>query len=200
MHYIYHCYKSIINFKDIITFILSAVGLMIAYSGLQTWKDQLRGTTRYQLAKDILIKTYKLRDEFIYTRDPLITSAEMSNIENLKNLDPKEDLSFWAYRKRLMKLNDIKSELEISKLEADAIFGKHLTIEIKELINKVGEMNIEFNSFWEIKNYKNPSDEELAIQKKSKQILYGMQSDDEFGNKIKILINGVESKFRQYLK
>ncbi|MDD4695795.1 MAG: hypothetical protein PHW42_05135 [Patescibacteria group bacterium] len=190
----------IINLKDSITLILSIIGLCIAYSGLKTWKNQLRGTTKYKIAKDILINTFKLRDEIDYARSPLMTSAEMQNAST-KKLESVDDLNFRAHRKRLMKLNDAKSKLEVVKLEADAVFGKKETTDIKELIVKVYDINSSFNSFYEIKGIEDITEAEQKIIQEDRYILYGTGSEkDKFNNETKKLIDNIELKFRQYLK
>jgi hypothetical protein len=186
--------------KDIITILAMIGGTVIAYFGLRTWNAQLKGTTKYKIAKEILTKTFKLRDEFDRARSPLMTAAEMSHVASNKE-ETFENLSFRAYRKRLENLNNVKQELEIVKLEADAVFGEEETKDVAELIGKVYEMNRNFNTFYEMKNIDNPSEEEIKIMQEARWILYGTGSEkDDFGKVVNELVNKIKGRFSQYLK
>jgi hypothetical protein len=186
--------------KDIITILAMIGGTVIAYFGLRTWNAQLKGTTKYKIAKEILTKTFKLRDEFDRARSPLMTAAEMSHVASNKE-ETFENLSFRAHRKRLENLNNVKQELEIVKLEADAVFGEEETKDVAELIGKVYEMNRNFNTFYEMKNIDNPSEEEIKIMQEARWILYGTGSEkDDFGKVVNELVNKIKGRFSQYLK
>lgn len=96
----------------------------------------------------------------------------------------------------------MKRELEIAKLEADAVFGRGKTTKIQSLINKVHEVNRNFNEIQEIKMQKTSiSNEERKIMKEAMLVLYGTGSEkDKFGREIDTLVNEVEEKFKEYLK
>jgi len=188
------------DIKDGVTILAMIGGTIIAYLGLRTWNTQLKGTTKYKIAKEILTKTFKLRDEFARARAPLMTAAEISNVASDKE-EIFEGLSFKAHHKRLKDLNDVKQELEIVKLEADAIFGEGETKEVTELIEKVYEMNRNFNMFYEIKNSNNPSKEEIKMMQEARWILYGMGSGrDNFGKELNKIVNNIKEKFKRYLR
>jgi len=192
--------KIIATIKDIITILAMVGGTIIAYLGLRTWNTQLKGTTKYKIAKEILTKTFKLRDEFARARSLLMTAAEMSHVASDKK-ENVENLSFKAHRKRLKDLNDVKQELEIIKLEADAIFGEEKTEDVAELIGKVYEMNKNFNIFYEMKAINNPSEDEIKMMEKARWVLYGTGSEkDNFGKVVNELVNKIKERFRQYLK
>lgn len=195
-----HFMEKISLVKEIIVMVVAVAGVVIAGLGLKTWNAQLKGTTRYKIAKDVLTKTFKLRDEFDRARAPLMTAAEMSHVGSGKE-ETNDELSFKAHVKRLNKLNDVKQELEIVKLEADAVFNEEETVALQELIDKVHEMNRSFNFMHEMKEIDNLSKEEGEMLKESRWILYGTKSErDSFGKSVTDLVNDVEEKFRKYLK
>lgn len=86
--------KILLIIKEIIIVFSFFAGVVIAYFGLRTWNKQLKGTTKYKIAKDILVKTFKLRDEFSRARTPFMSGAEISNAR-----DRKED-SYKIYPSR----------------------------------------------------------------------------------------------------
>jgi hypothetical protein len=185
--------------KDITTILAMITGTVIAYLGLRTWNAQLKGTTKYKIAKEILTKTFNLRDEFYRTRSILITNAEKSHVVSNKE-ETFEDLSFKAYHKRLENLNNAKRELEIIKLEADAVFGEEETKGVGKLIAKVDEMNKNFNIFYEMTN-NNLSEEERNMRGEARWILFGTGYEtDNFGMSINELVDSIKKRFRRYLK
>jgi len=195
--------------KEIIIALAAAAAVVVAYLGLRTWNAQLKGTTKYKIAKDVLNKTFQLRDEFGVARNPLTTAAEMSHVmsdgselESRDILSSIDKLSFKAHLKRLQKLNNVRRELEITKLEADAVFGKEETEEIKKLIEKVYQMNKEFNFMYEMKHTEDWGKEERELINTSRRILYSFAAagEDRFGEEIIDLVNKIEEKFRKYLK
>lgn len=185
--------ETITMIKKIIVMLVAVIGVVIAYLGLRTWNAQLKGTTKYKIAKDILIKTFKLRDEFDRARSPLMTAAELLHASS-GGEESIEILSFKADVERLNKLNDVKQELEVVKLEADAVFGKDETKNVEELIRKVYEMNHNFKLMQEMKSRND-------LSQKARGILFGAGSkQDTFGKNIVELVNKIEERFRKYLK
>jgi uncharacterized membrane protein YhiD involved in acid resistance len=51
-------------FGDIITAVAAVVAVILAWRGLHTWQKQLKGTSRYQLAKDTLKAAYRVQETF----------------------------------------------------------------------------------------------------------------------------------------
>jgi len=48
--------------SDIVVGIAAGVGAYVAWRGLGTWRQQLRGSSEYELSRRILRCTYQLRD------------------------------------------------------------------------------------------------------------------------------------------
>lgn len=57
---------------DTITAVAAVCAAVIAYIGLRTWRDQLKGSAEYTLAKDILKAVYGVREAFKHVRNPAI--------------------------------------------------------------------------------------------------------------------------------
>jgi hypothetical protein len=49
---------------------------IVAYRGLQKWREELRGKADFEVARGLVRATFKLRDEIQSCRSPLIRGAE----------------------------------------------------------------------------------------------------------------------------
>jgi transcriptional regulator of NAD metabolism len=184
--------------REIIISIAAIVGACTAYLGLKEWKHQLKGTTRYEVAKNVIRSSFELRDEIKRTRGRLVSSAEMSHVlEDGDDLVP-DKLSHRAYIKRLEKLDEIKRRLEMSKIEVEAVFGKDNVHEIATLISRVHEMYQAFNFVWEMSDASKIDQTTRDLVNEDRKKLYGNE-DDEFGSGVVSLVNQIEKRFRVYL-
>ncbi len=174
--------------KEIVTITATVIGVIIACLGLRTWKEQLKGTTKYKVAKDVLFKTFRLRDTLKHTRTPYMARTTKKSV-------------FETYNKRLDRLNRIKQKLEISKLEAEVVFGEEETKEIKDLIKKVNALHGSFILLQGIEQNDDPSKNEIEITKELRKDLYGrFDEKDMFHQEITNLTSKIKERFKKHLK
>ena len=57
--------------KDIILAISAAVAAFFAWRGLVTWRKEIKGKSEYETAKQVLKAVYRIREAFVYVRNPL---------------------------------------------------------------------------------------------------------------------------------
>ena len=103
------------NIKDIISIVGTLGTLWIAYSALNTWKKQLKGTDEYQLAKKVLKQIYQVQDSLENVRNPMIYLSK-DEIELGNKI--KEEMKI--YGARLNILYDNYRELKILLLMLQA--------------------------------------------------------------------------------
>jgi hypothetical protein len=60
--------------KEQIVSISALIGVYIAFSGLRTWRKELKGKAEYQKAKDVLKAVYRVKDAFMVVRSPWMDS------------------------------------------------------------------------------------------------------------------------------
>jgi hypothetical protein len=58
--------------KDIILIFAAIIAIYVGIYGLGTWRRQLKVNTEYQLAKNILVAVYELREAISNVRCPLM--------------------------------------------------------------------------------------------------------------------------------
>jgi hypothetical protein len=114
--------------KDLVTIASIGIAGYVALRGLQTWRDQLKGTANYELAKRLLKATYKLRDALQGVRNPFISAGEIRQAVTEAQLDIKhEDPDFHAtsstavYQIRWKPVGEAYQALELEVIEAEAI-------------------------------------------------------------------------------
>jgi hypothetical protein len=100
--------------KDIVTIIATSIAAVVAITGLQTWRKQLKGNAEYELARDILVAVYRVRDAIRNCKFPPIPEP----LEEVKKFHDQQ----------LPKLDDMLSNLDIELLEAEAIWGENQNI------------------------------------------------------------------------
>jgi hypothetical protein len=117
--------------KDIVTIAVAFFAAYIAWQGLSTWRRQLGGNTRYDLARRLLLSAYKVRDAVHEVRTPGMHSAEISNAMkevgfSSDGLDERRRISVGTqavYAVRWGKLQEAKRELHVNSLEGKVLWG-----------------------------------------------------------------------------
>jgi len=69
-------YEWIPILRDIIVAGSAVFAAYTAFKGLNVWKQELKGRSEYQIAKDTLRAVYKVRDAFIHVRHPATFSHD----------------------------------------------------------------------------------------------------------------------------
>ena len=62
--------------KDLITFILTIAGIIVASGGLSTWRKQIEGKKKIDVSYNLNYSILKLRDAIKHVRNPGIWNAE----------------------------------------------------------------------------------------------------------------------------
>lgn len=108
--------------ESVQNFVLTGVALLgawIAWSGLTTWKKQLRGTHEFELARRLLLSVYKVRDGARNVRRPFLASSEAD--------DPSsESWKVSAYQNRWKVVDEGFRELRLASLEAETVWGRDI--------------------------------------------------------------------------
>jgi len=105
---------------------ISVCTLFIALYGLFIWRKQLKGTARFELARDILESIYRVKIGFSEVRNPFITSGEYPEKFRNKNLLTQSEESEciqYVYTKRFEFLNKEFVELEFKFIKGLVLFG-----------------------------------------------------------------------------
>lgn len=136
---------SVTIMKDFATiFSVVTVGV-IAILGYGSWKKQLKGKTKYELARRLLLNVYQARDAIRDLRNPVILSWEEkralkeANIE-IADTDPDYKLKTLKaiYEMRWRRVAKAGRELEVDQFEAEVIMGPDVQEGIETLKRIMG--------------------------------------------------------------
>ncbi|WP_197911924.1 hypothetical protein [Kineobactrum salinum] len=108
--------------KEVVAIIGTVGALAIGILGLNTWRRQLHGTSKFEVAKNILTTTYKIEDAIQAVRSPML-HLRKEGVEEGRTLEEEQRI----YAERLQRLNEKRAELRTLALEARAIWGGKTT-------------------------------------------------------------------------
>ena len=63
----------------IVVALTTIVGVVLAWRGLKTWRDELSGRTEYELARQLLTGVYNVRDAIRWLRTAAVTQSEYAD-------------------------------------------------------------------------------------------------------------------------
>jgi hypothetical protein len=117
-----------------------AFAAYVGLSGLSTWKKQLSGTSSHDLARRVLVLAYQYRDAVDRVRNPWISPGEMeldvSQLSGREERDRRFLGTCTAYDKRFQLVTENRRDLDVTLLEAEALWGADIKSLVKPLYDK----------------------------------------------------------------
>lgn len=117
----------------------TAGALVIAWLGLQTWLQQLRGTARFDACRRFLGASFRMRDEFASMRAPLRSVLQM----------PGEDWATASNRDLVQRYNRLAAlarRCEVSAYSLEVVVGPQVRTWIRTMRRLVGELHLAVQS------------------------------------------------------
>ncbi len=190
-----------IDIKDIVTFVLTALGLVIAAEGLSTWKKQTKGVRQFDAAYNLHLSLLKLRDAVKFVRNPAIWPSESNEaVEYTKKRHPNKPVEEIAqntgphvYEMRWQKITMARTEVESHALAAEVLWGSEVQKKIQPMYKKVADLN--FTLWQRFSNpYFNPKD------MKWHYIIYDtstFEKEDSFSTEVNSIVTEIGDYLRQ---
>jgi hypothetical protein len=193
--------------KDIVTIIGAFFAAFIAWQGLSTWRRQLRGNSRYELARRLLLSAYKLRDAVQEMRSPGMHGAEMSNAMkeigwSMDGLDDAKRISVGmqaVYGVRWRKVQEAKRELHVNSLEGKVLWGEEPDAAYREITACTQKLWAEITVYIEFKDSGIVEDYQERIRRMKIMHPMGTPDEDEFMASLDAGIARFEKLARPYL-
>ncbi|MGH7141032.1 MAG: hypothetical protein ACREGH_00145 [Minisyncoccia bacterium] len=182
--------------KDLGYFVVAALGLIVAYRGLHTWKEQIRGNVEYETARRLYKAVLKTRDTISYVRNPWIPAAESQEAQE-KYPHADKATANAVYYVRWEKMKEVLSALELEQLEAEVLWGKEVIEELKPIRACVSKLNLYLTDFLR------PSDQKVRKHMETHEIIYELRTEietDAFTNEIDIAVEVVGSFLKSKYK
>jgi len=184
--------------KDAISSIGVLGTLTLGTIGLTTWWRQLRGTSKYDIARRLLLHTYKVQDAIAALRSPM-TFLTKKDVEELGELKAEMRI----YDERMQRLFERWAELRTVSHEARVFWREEVDACFKPIGTIVGALRGHvWEFFWLKKAFAGAAmvDDNPARVAANNAIVYQTSEDDEFSKKIIAAVQQVESFVDKHIK
>jgi hypothetical protein len=183
-------------------------GLVIAALGLRTWKQQLRGTAEYDLARRLLRAALQVRDEIARLRNRWAVVIAQSEADNASSTAEESKRKGWspeferaAYDRAWRSLAAARSNLAVELTEAEVLWGTNARELIEPLDDCIAELSravrlhLSESAPW----YRMESEDVIRARE---AILYDESIDgsDGFAKRIDTAVAKIDSALRPHLR
>lgn len=190
--------------KDIILSLSAMITVILAVYGIKSWRRELAGKTRFDIARRLLQATYRIREEFWGVRSRFITAAEFpssySGMSGKNSNQENYEAFFHVYKNRLEPLKDAIQEFDVAALEAEVLWGdeiKKITDEIRSCLQSL-RISIE----GELSNILSGTEEPDSDykQKVKRDVSASRDDKDPLSNKMRETLSQIEQTLKPYLR
>jgi hypothetical protein len=197
------CGEIVVIIKDLVIAGAALSTAVIAYLGLNKWKQELRGKVHFETARSLMLSIYKVRDEIKFTRNAVILPQEFpENYDYSDKSNQNVGNSYaYVYENRSKHLGEAMQKFEMYSLEAEALWGSDIKIHTKklkvcsfQLVNSIKTFIDDKYNGGEI--FK--SDKKFADEIKRDVFFYGKETDP-LSIEIQNIIEDIEKFIRPYL-
>ena len=196
-------------FNDILSGVATAVMVILAGLGLNTWRKQLTGTADYELARRLLRSVYRVRDEITRTRSPMMSGGETAAAvsasgEKLTESNEEANKRMYeiTYDARWRRLNEVISDFETDLTEAEVLWGAVMVEHARRMRKSITKLSLAIRDHLRARRREPTSDAERKLLFESKAILWfgGDENGvDAFGDEVTATIAVFEAFLRPKL-
>lgn len=113
--------------KEVAVIGASIVGVWVAVQGLRAWREQLHGTTAYQVARDLMRAVYSMRIALQWVRNPWMDASEFpEDHDPLAGGAKRASASAFAFGNRWKRVDAASQLLDEAALEAEVLWGSQV--------------------------------------------------------------------------
>jgi hypothetical protein len=188
----------------------AALTAFFAWRGVDTWRRQLKGQTEYEAARVALRSAYRVRDALSMVRSPFMSSGEQASAVSevdaeSRELDPSSSEArarslAAAYQVRWRVVASALSDLDVARVEAEALWGSSAAACFKDLRACAQELNAMLTMYLrhEAEPYRTapPGDFDEQVFR----TVFGGGEGDAYAEKVLHSLEAVETFFRPKLR
>ena len=196
--------------SDIVIGVSAIIVAGVALYGLHTWREELTGKARFELARKIMLLGFKIRADFQEARNPSTSSGEYAARPRQEGESPgKSDIldEWYAKYHRLVPLLEDLIKLREAGWEAKILLGRDASNSVSEAINVFMNSHAELASAieWhfrvairnEVGGTSTKTDQ--VLHRKFERIIYSASGDD-FSKQIEKVTEQLASALQIYVK
>jgi len=193
-----HChFIDVPAIKDLLLIISSLSTILFAFLGYNKWKKELKGRTKYELARTSLKTVYSFRYAFKALRSPLTLVHEMPPGFNPRNQKPKED-EHYVISSRLKIFNEDYNNLISLLPEIELEFDKELLDLFYELCRHITNYNLSLNEYFQLYSVTNNEERFNDLRAIVRDIGKENKTSKEFDHTVEKLENQLRSILKKY--
>ena len=120
----------------------------LAHRGIKNWIVELRGRTSFEVARGLMLATYKLRDAIRSCRSRLIQGREFPDDYDPLNAtrEQENDGLIHVYKNRWVPVFESLQDFDARGLEAEALWGSEFCNSTDKLRKPINEMYLAIES------------------------------------------------------
>ncbi len=193
--------------KDVLLGLAAATTAVVAVIGLKNWSRELKGKAEFEIARNMIRATYKLRNELQICRSPFYSAHEFPEVYNgmSRTASAEEEAKAWIhiYKNRWAPVWAALQEFDTYTLEAEALWGVTVRAKTDEMRQCVKEVNIAIDAVIRDKASSGEDfkcDREYGKQMRSIVAASRDDAQNELSQRIGKAINGIEEQIRPHLR
>jgi|GEM_PF-4372414 len=195
--------------QEVIKSAAAPIVAVAAIFALWTWRRELRGRAEQQAARRILIASKKIAEGIGDARDAFTSAAELAARKSLPGEPFEEHLILdeeYARRMRRKQLRDDYYSLWEGGIEAEVFWGRHARENVEALQRCAMDLSASHNRYFggkmaylrDHKGLENFTSTE--IYREHHDIVYSLEGDEAFGDRVDDALEAIERYFRRYLR
>lgn len=195
--------------RDIIVGISALTVAIVAILGLRTWRKELTGQAKFDLARNVMFLGFKMKANFKSARNPFTYSTEYTGRSRQKNESPEASAvldQWYARNQRLQPLVENLQKLEEATWEAEILLsgdlGKRVQKTFKTYRSSYAELSSAIYSYFETRHdevVKGSMYHDQGWLKELNKEIYSAEGDD-FSKRIDEATNQLASTLKAYVK
>lgn len=195
--------------RDIVVGVSAIVVAVVAFFGLRTWRRELTGKAKFDVARNMMLLGFKLRADFQWVRHISTSSWEFAGRQQQENEseDASRVLNEWyAKRSRLQPLIENLQKFQEAGWEAEIVLGEDSSRHVLEAITvfreSYGDLSSAIESYFETRHeevIKGDMYHDQDWLKELRKIIYSVSRDD-FSKRIEGATERLSSALKVYVK
>ncbi len=175
------------NASSIAIIVSAVIVSTAAIVGVQTWRREMTGKARFDLAKRIMIASFKFVDDFKWAVNPFTRSGEfVGRVHEQNETDAEsQQLNEWYARSnRLQQLIDDLKIIQEGHWESKALFNEAMSSKVEEALTickeAYGELSSAISTYFDIKVQGAKTAEQYKAQDFLRELhktIYGVNKD-----------------------
>jgi len=199
--------ETFVLIRDVVVGLSALVVAGTAILGLHTWRRELTGKAKFEVARNVILLALRLRVDFDWARNPGGWSWEYADRARRENEASKESQVLWyAKNRRLEPLAKNLQKLQEASWETEVVLGERLSESVSEAVsvyrNSYAELSTAIYSHFEILHGEalgSDVNQRREGQKELRKIIYSAKGD-EFSTRIEEATKQLSAALKTYVK